>query len=74
MAVLLQVFGGGPVLTANPEPYSDFLDVVLLGQTDDASVGGAICVALWQTKTGVTPALLSNALAWPASMHLCRGW
>lgn len=28
----LQVFGGGPVLTANPEPYADFFDVVLLGE------------------------------------------
>ncbi len=25
------VFGGGPVLTANPEPYADFFDVFLLG-------------------------------------------
>jgi len=25
------IFGGGPVLTANPEPLADFLDVVLLG-------------------------------------------
>lgn len=25
------VFGGGPVLSANPEPYADFFDVVLLG-------------------------------------------
>jgi radical SAM superfamily enzyme YgiQ (UPF0313 family) len=25
------VFGGGPVLTANPEPYAEFFDVVLLG-------------------------------------------
>ncbi len=25
------VFGGGPVLTANPEPYADFFDVMLLG-------------------------------------------
>ena len=25
------VFGGGPVLTANPEPLAPFLDVVLLG-------------------------------------------
>jgi hypothetical protein len=24
------VFGGGPVLTANPEPYAEFFDVVLL--------------------------------------------
>lgn len=25
------VFGGGPVLTANPEPFADFFDIVLLG-------------------------------------------
>nr|MCU0551600.1 B12-binding domain-containing radical SAM protein [Leptolyngbya sp. Prado105] len=25
------VFGGGPVLTANPEPYAEFFDVFLLG-------------------------------------------
>lgn len=25
------LFGGGPVLTANPEPYADFFDVILLG-------------------------------------------
>jgi radical SAM superfamily enzyme YgiQ (UPF0313 family) len=25
------IFGGGPVLTANPEPYADWFDVVLLG-------------------------------------------
>ncbi len=25
------VFGGGPVLTANPEPFAPFIDVVLLG-------------------------------------------
>jgi radical SAM superfamily enzyme YgiQ (UPF0313 family) len=25
------VFGGGTVLTANPEPYADFFDVILLG-------------------------------------------
>jgi radical SAM superfamily enzyme YgiQ (UPF0313 family) len=25
------VFGGGPVLTANPEPFADFFDLVLLG-------------------------------------------
>eukprot|EP00951_Prasinocladus_malaysianus_P000328 scaffold2451_cov44-Prasinocladus_malaysianus.AAC.1 len=27
----IQVFGGGPVLTANPEPYAEFFDVILLG-------------------------------------------
>lgn len=30
-----QVFGGGPVLTANPEPYAAFFDVVLLGDGED---------------------------------------
>ena len=25
------VFGGGPVLTANPEPFADFFDIILLG-------------------------------------------
>lgn len=25
------LFGGGPVLTANPEPYADFFDIILLG-------------------------------------------
>lgn len=29
------IFGGGPVLTANPEPFADFLDVVLLGDGED---------------------------------------
>lgn len=28
------VFGGGPVLSANPEPYSDIFDVVLLGDAE----------------------------------------
>lgn len=30
------VFGGGPVLTANPEPFADFFDVILLGDGEDA--------------------------------------
>lgn len=29
------VFGGGPVLTANPEPFANFYDVVLLGDGED---------------------------------------
>jgi radical SAM superfamily enzyme YgiQ (UPF0313 family) len=28
------VFGGGAVLTANPEPFADFFDVVLLGDSE----------------------------------------
>jgi radical SAM superfamily enzyme YgiQ (UPF0313 family) len=29
------VFGGGPVLSANPEPFADFFDVVLLGDGEE---------------------------------------
>lgn len=29
------VFGGGPVLTANPEPYADFFDVIVLGDGEE---------------------------------------
>ena len=29
------VFGGGPVLTANPEPYAAFFDVILLGDGEN---------------------------------------
>jgi radical SAM superfamily enzyme YgiQ (UPF0313 family) len=29
------IFGGGPVLTANPEPFADFFDLVLLGDGED---------------------------------------
>ncbi|MEO1134862.1 MAG: radical SAM protein, partial [Cyanobacteria bacterium J06639_1] len=29
------VFGGGPVLTANPEPFADFFDVVLVGDGEE---------------------------------------
>ncbi len=29
------VFGGGPVLTANPEPYSDFFDFIIVGDAED---------------------------------------
>ncbi|MBG1240701.1 B12-binding domain-containing radical SAM protein [Nostoc sp. NZL] len=29
------IFGGGPVLTANPEPFADFFDAVLLGDGEN---------------------------------------
>ncbi len=29
------IFGGGPVLSANPEPFASFFDVVLLGDGED---------------------------------------
>jgi radical SAM superfamily enzyme YgiQ (UPF0313 family) len=28
------VFGGGPVLTANPEPFAEFFDIILLGDAE----------------------------------------
>lgn len=30
------IFGGGPVLTANPEPFADIFDIVLLGDAETA--------------------------------------
>ncbi len=29
------IFGGGPVLTANPEPFAEFFDVILLGDGEN---------------------------------------
>ena len=29
------MFGGGAVLTANPEPFAPFFDVILLGDGED---------------------------------------
>ena len=29
------IFGGGPVLTANPEPYSDFFDFIIIGDAEN---------------------------------------
>ena len=29
------IFGGGPVLTANPEPFADFFDMILLGDGEN---------------------------------------
>jgi radical SAM superfamily enzyme YgiQ (UPF0313 family) len=29
------IFGGGPVLTANPEPFAEFFDIILLGDGED---------------------------------------
>ncbi|MFH0702744.1 MAG: radical SAM protein [bacterium] len=29
------IFGGGPVLTANPEPYADFFDVIVIGEGEE---------------------------------------
>ncbi len=29
------IFGGGPVLTANPEPFADFFDVIMIGEGEE---------------------------------------
>lgn len=36
------VFGGGPVLSANPEPFADFFDVVLIGDAE-ISIPAFLC-------------------------------
>jgi radical SAM superfamily enzyme YgiQ (UPF0313 family) len=43
------IFGGGPVLTANPEPFADFLDVILLG--DGELLLNAFITAYKQVRT-----------------------
>jgi len=30
------VFGGGPVLTANPEPFAEFFDIIVIGEGEEA--------------------------------------
>ena len=42
------IFGGGPVLTANPEPFADFFDVILLG--DGEILLGAFIDAYQQVR------------------------
>ncbi|MBD2089753.1 radical SAM protein [Microcoleus sp. FACHB-1515] len=42
------VFGGGPVLTANPEPFADFFDVILLG--DGENLLGELIAAYGQVR------------------------
>jgi len=44
------VFGGGPVLSANPEPFAEFFDVILLG---DAEVVVPRFVEAWKQLRGL---------------------
>ena len=32
------IFGGGPVLSSNPEPYSDFFDFIIIGDGEEVNV------------------------------------
>jgi len=50
------VFGGGPVLTANPEPFADFFDVILLG--DGENLLGDFIDAYKEIRTADRPAQL----------------
>lgn len=50
------VFGGGPVLTANPEPFADFFDVVLLG--DGELLLDAFLAAYQEVRGAERPAQL----------------
>lgn len=45
------VFGGGPVLSANPEPFADFFDVILLG---DAEVTVPKLLETWVNIRGIS--------------------
>lgn len=53
------VFGGGPVLTANPEPFADFFDIILLGMAK-------IC---WETLLKHT-----NKSAMLTEKRSCANW
>nr|WP_310425441.1 radical SAM protein [Chamaesiphon sp. VAR_48_metabat_135_sub] len=43
------IFGGGPVLSANPEPFADFFDVILVGDGEDLL--GNFITAYQQVRT-----------------------
>ena len=43
------IFGGGPVLTANPEPFAEFFDLILLG--DGENLLGNFITAYKQVRT-----------------------
>lgn len=52
------VFGGGPVLTANPEPLADFFDVILLG--DGELLLDALITAYQQVRQADRPTQLQH--------------
>jgi radical SAM superfamily enzyme YgiQ (UPF0313 family) len=52
------VFGGGTVLTANPEPFADFFDVILLG--DGEELLGNLIAAYKQVRTGARKTQLKH--------------
>lgn len=52
------VFGGGPVLTANPEPFADFFDVILLG--DGENLLGDFIAAYKEVRNSDRPTQLQH--------------
>lgn len=54
------VFGGGPVLTANPEPFAEFFDVILLG---DGEILLSAFIDTYQTVRGADRATQLRRLA-----------
>ncbi len=57
------VFGGGPVLTANPEPFADFFDVILLGDGEDLL--GNFIEAYKQVRTATRKTQLKHLASVP---------
>jgi radical SAM superfamily enzyme YgiQ (UPF0313 family) len=52
------IFGGGPVLSANPEPFADFFDVILVGDGEDLL--GNFITAYQQVRTADRAAKLRH--------------
>jgi radical SAM superfamily enzyme YgiQ (UPF0313 family) len=57
------IFGGGPVLTANPEPFADFFDVILLG--DGETLLDDFIDAYHQIRRGDRPTQLRHLATVP---------
>lgn len=44
------IFGGGPVLSANPTPFSDFFDFIIIGDGEDTNIKAIEVCKLKKTK------------------------
>lgn len=64
------VFGGGAVLSANPEPYADFFDVVLMG--DGEELLGSFLDAFSAAKGAGTSASRQDILQALATVSFAR--
>jgi len=61
------VFGGGPVLTANPEPFADYFDLVLLG---DGEVLIPALIEAYQQVRGATRDRVLRHLAQVSGLYV----